>query len=58
MDLILVGPDCHIKTHCFWCLTSERIQNLKVVCKYICSVFDREVCELKYVSGSQSFSSY
>ena len=29
-----------------------------MVYEYICSVFDRKVRELKYLSGSQSFSSY
>ena len=43
MDLVLVGSDCYIKAHCFfWCSTREEIQSLKVVCEYICSVFDRE----------------
>ena len=29
-----------------------------MVCEYICSVFDREVLGLKYLSESQSFTSY
>ena len=59
MDLVLVGSDCYIKAHCFfWCSTSEGIQNLEVVYGYIFSVLDREVRELKYFSGSQSFPSY
>ena len=60
MDLVLVGSDCYIKAHCFFGggSTSEGIQSLKVVFEYICSVLDREVRELKYLSGSQSFPSY
>ena len=57
MDLVLVGSDCYIKAHCFWCSTSEGIQSFKVVCEYICSALDREVYGLKYFSGSQSFPS-
>ena len=58
MDLVLAGSDCYIKAHCFWCSTSEGILSLKVLCEYICSVLDRDVRELKYLSGSQSFPSY
>ena len=59
MDLVLVGSDCYIKAHCFfWCSTSEGIQSFKVVCEYICFVLDREVRELEFLSGSQSFPSY
>ena len=35
-----------------WYLYSE------VVCEYICFVRDREMRELKYLRGSQSFPSY
>ena len=58
MDLVLVGFDCYIKAHFLWCSTSEGTQSPKVICEYICSVLDREVRELKYLSGSQCFPNY
>ena len=39
-------------------LESEGIQSYKVVCEIYCSILDREVRGLKYLSGSQSFPSY
>ena len=57
VDLVLVGSDCDIKALFFWCSTSEGIQSLEVVYEYICSVLDREVFELKYLSGSQPSTS-
>ena len=42
----------------FLYLASEKIQSYKAVCDYICSVLDREVRELKYLSRSQFFPSY
>ena len=39
-------------------LAIEGIRSCKVVCEYICSVVDREVRGLKYLSGSQYFPSY
>ena len=42
----------------FCVLESEGIQSYKVVCEYICSILDREVRGLKYLSGSQAFPSY
>ena len=59
MDLVLVGSDCHAKAHCFLGVRLEKeFKVLKVVYEYICSVLDQKVCELKYLSGSQSFPSH
>ena len=56
MDLVLVGSDCYIKAHCF--IGVQRVKEFKVSKWFICSVLDREMRELKYLSGSQYFPSY
>ena len=58
----MVGFDCFIKVvilKSFFLVIGER-RSLKFpsICEYICSVLDRGVCGLKYLSGSQFFPSY